>query len=302
MKENIRKPDFFIVGAPKCGTTAMYNYLRQHPEIFMPPSKELHYFGKDLHFSFKRLSKVEYQKRFAKVKDEKRIGEASVWYLYSKSAAREIKEYNPNAKIIIMIRNPVDMMYSNHSQFVFNGNENVDDFSKALELENERKKGRNIPDSSHFIEGLFYRKTAKFTEQIKRYFDTFGRDSVHVILFDDLKNDTIAIYRKTLEFLGVDKRFEPSFNIINANKKVRSLWMMKITRFPPPVVSRVSELLVPRKIRKLFTKLLIKLNTKYVPRPPMNPLLRTQLLNEFRPEIEKLSTLLAVDLSLWCED
>jgi hypothetical protein len=91
----VRKPDFFIVGAPKCGTTAMQDYLSQHPEIYMSKARELHFFGSDLRFSYERPGEVEYLSYFESATNEKRVGEASVWYLYSKQAAGEIKELNP---------------------------------------------------------------------------------------------------------------------------------------------------------------------------------------------------------------
>jgi hypothetical protein len=108
----MRKPDFFIVGAPKSGTTAMYFYLKQHPEIFMPERKELHFFGSDFFAPHFVRDLKDYLKFFEGADNKKRIGEASPWYLYSKRAAFEIKEFNPDADIIIMLRNPVDMMYS----------------------------------------------------------------------------------------------------------------------------------------------------------------------------------------------
>ena len=115
------KPDFFIVRAPKCGTTAMQDCLSQHPEIFMPEAKPPFYRGKELHFlgselraNRKIFTRDEYFSYFPKAKDEKRVGEATVWYLCSKRAAYEIKEFNPSSKIIIMLRNPVEMVYSCH--------------------------------------------------------------------------------------------------------------------------------------------------------------------------------------------
>ena len=119
----MRKPDFFIVGAPKGGTTAMNAYLGQHPEIFIAERKELHFFGTDLDFSSPRITQEQYLSCFSEVQNEKRVGETSVWYLYSKQAAVEIKKFCPSANIIIMLRNPVDMLYSQHSQFLYNGNE-----------------------------------------------------------------------------------------------------------------------------------------------------------------------------------
>ena len=138
------KPNFFIVGAPKCGTSALYEYLGAHPEIFMSPYKEPHFFGSDLQQRW-RPTKSQYFSCFAKARDEKRVGEASVHYLYSKCAAAEIKEFCPEARIIIMLRDPVEMLYSLHSQSIFSGNEVINDFEEALEAEADRKLGRRIP-------------------------------------------------------------------------------------------------------------------------------------------------------------
>jgi len=163
--DQYRKPDFFIVGAPKCGTTSMYHYLRQHDQIFMPDEKEPHYFGEDLK---KRPDKFidnedEYLNLFKDAKPDQKLGEASTFYLYSKSASREIKEYNPDAKIIIMLRNPIDFLNSLHSQLLFSGNEDEPDFEIAMELEEialrdeffiERKLFPNVD----FYSGLVYRK------------------------------------------------------------------------------------------------------------------------------------------------
>src|SRR5262252_9724271 len=103
----IKRPDFFIVGAPRCGTTAMGRFLAEHPDIFMA-RKEMHAFGKDLHFGrrFYRRSLEAYQSEFVGAGDRKRVGEASVWYLFSKTAASELKQFNPDSRIIIMLREP----------------------------------------------------------------------------------------------------------------------------------------------------------------------------------------------------
>src|SRR5665647_751711 len=113
----LKRPDFFIVGAPKCGTTAMNNYLAQHPDVFMA-QKEIHYFGSDLKMRVK-VSESEYLNYFQNAEEKKLIGEASVWYLFSEKAAAEIKAFSPQAKIIIMLRDPIDVLHSLHSQHLF---------------------------------------------------------------------------------------------------------------------------------------------------------------------------------------
>ena len=296
---NQLKPDFFIVGAPKCGTTAMNGYLRQHPQIFMPERKDLTYFGMDLEFERPRLSRDEYLSLFREANGVSRIGESSVWYMYSKTAAEEIKSFSPSASIIVMLRNPVDMLYAQHSQFLYNCNEDIPDFETALEAEPERKQGKRIPRQSHFVEGLFYRETAKYTEQLLRYFDTFGHRNVHVILYDDFKQDTAKAYRDTLVFLGVEPSFRPTFQVINPNKTLRSRRLQELLVAPPPLLTKIYKQVTPPSLQGQVIKRLKRMNTQHTQRPPLDPDLRQRLQVEFQPEVQRLADLLGRDLSSW---
>ena len=154
-------PDFFIVGAAKCGTTSMYRYLRKHPEIHMPPTKWINYFNADLRCATNCPDRETYRRHFAGVRDEKRVGEASESYLYSTQAAAAIRRSCPSADIIIMLRNPVDMMHSLHSQLLFSGVEEIEDFREALKAEPLRKRGQRLPPPAHHPqEWLLYREAA----------------------------------------------------------------------------------------------------------------------------------------------
>jgi len=300
---NTPKPDFFIVGAPKCGTTAMNDYLATHPDIFMA-RKEAHYFGSDLDITFQRMNLDAYLALFAGWQGESRIGEASVWYLYSKRAAAEINAFNPDSRIIIMLRNPVDMLYSNYYQFLYNGNENLPTFEEALAAETERKKGQRLPPDVMLPMSLYYRETAKYTEQVRRYFEVFGRERVHVVIFDDFKKDTALVYKKTLGFLGVDDSFSTNFDVINPNKQVRSTTLRRFLRghtgWPQAVAVTTARAVLPRKTRRQITSRLKRWNTVYTERQPLTPATRHQLQIEFLPEVEKLSQLLDRDLTHWC--
>jgi len=298
-KEEMRRPDFFIVGAPKCGTTAMNDYLKDHPEIFVPAKKEIHFFGTDLAFrTGRRLTEAEYLSYFALARDEKRLGEASVWYLYSQKAAAEIKAFSPAARIIIMLRNPIDMMYSLHSQRLYNGRENISDFAKALAI--EEMHGRKEWDRRGTLNavGFSYREAATYTPQVQRYFGVFGREQVHVIIFDDFARATPKAYRQTCEFLQVDPQFQPEFRIINANKGVHSTALRSFLRDPPGPVRWLLKLL-GRQAQQGFKGWLRRLNTHYESRPLMDPGLRRRLQAEFAPEVEQLSALLGRDLTPW---
>jgi hypothetical protein len=291
-----QQPNFFIVGAPKCGTTAMNDYLAQHPEIFIPEIKEVHFFGSDLHFSKGALrDEAAYLALFAGATEPRR-GEASVWYLYSRRAAAEIHAFSPDAKIIVMLRDPPDMLYSQHSQFLYNGNEDLTDFRAALAAEDERRAGRRIPKSAHLVEGLFYSETVRYAEQLARYFDRFGRENVHVILYDDFRSDLAGSYRETLRFLGVREDFAPEFAVVNPNKRARSALLRDFVQAPPERVKRLARLFFPRDLRQRVMKGLDKANIRYEARPPLEPALRAELSARFAPEVRALEQLLGREL------
>ena len=297
----MRKPDFFIVGAPKCGTTALNDYLQAHPEIFIPAKKEIHFFGADLQFQRPRVTLPEYLSYFAPVQREKRVGESSVWYLYSQQAAVEIRAFSPAARIIIMLRNPVDMMYSLHSQRVYNDNENLVNFEEALAAEAERQQGKHLYQSALNTMGFFYRAAATYTPQVQRYFAVFGRERVHVIIFDDFKDATAEVYRQTCEFLEVAPQFQPEFRIVNANKGVHSTALRSFLRDPPGPVRWLQQLWSLSPVRLGLRSKIRQLNTRYESRPSMDPELQWRLQAEFAPEVERLSALLGRDLSHWCQ-
>src|SRR5690349_1767485 len=277
MYEKQRKPDFFIVGAPKCGTTAMNEYLRQHPHVFMANRKDTIFFGSDLNFLQPRISRESYQLLFRGANGAQRVGETSVWYLYSKKAAEEIQAFSPDARIVVMLRNPVDMLYAQHSEFLYNLNEDISSFEEALDAEEDRKQGKRIPRQAHLVEGLFYRETVKYAEQLERYFAVFGRDKVHVIIFDDFKRDTPRTFCETLNFLNVDSSFRPEFRVINRNKTFRHRPLQRFFMAPPILLTQILNKITPYPLQGHFFVRLLKLNTRYVDRPSLDPSLRKRL-------------------------
>lgn len=315
MMASPKRPDFFIVGAPKCGTTALNHYLAAHPDIFMA-KKETHFFGADLRFGpqlqFYRRYPNEYSAEFAAWNGQARGGETSVWYLFSQKAAEEIKAYNPSARIIIMLREPVAMLYSLYCQFVADGNEYLPTFKEALAAEEERQVGRRLNRQTYLAQALVYRATARFSEQVKRYFDVFGRERVHVIIYDDFSAQTAEVYRRTLDFLGVapggiDRGFEVINGNVNGNHSVKSSAIRAILN--DPFVRRTAINLhswLPRgmfnAIKNAGTKLNeLNFNNKSRKRQQLEPELQYSLSREFAPEVERLSHLLGRDLTHWSQ-
>ena len=302
-------PNLFIVGAPRCGTTSMAKYLSQHPDIFMAPG-EPHFFGSDIAFSNKVSSEKDYLDLFAKSSNEKWMGEKSTWYLYSRTAAEEIKDYNRDSRILIQIRNPVDMVYSLHRHLLYTTPyplENISSFEQALDAQGDRMKAfkkASLEGNNEFMEPFFYTQVPLYTEQIKRYVDCFGWNRIHVIVYDDLKTHTLDTYKKILQFLNVDDGFQPAFNVYNRVKGQKSLLFLKIMRkiskygerivlFSPPSVTTYL-----RRARNQF----IEWNTVSIPHQSMKPHVRKRLQNEFADEVDKLSKLLDRDLNYWVKD
>lgn len=297
------KPSFFIVGAPKCGTTALYAYLKQHPQVFMP-AKELYYFGSDFTFQYPRAQLSYYLSLFKPATPGQLCGEASVWYLYSKNAAKEIKQFNPDAKIIIMLRNPIQMLYSLHSQQVYEGNENIPVFEQALLAEPLRRQGKLIPPLIGCpYEGLYYSDVANYAPQVARYIAEFGADNVLIIIYDDFAANAAHVYEQTLHFLGIDPTFTVTPRRINPNKTARFAWLRNLLKFRPPWLVRVVKVLLPsKKLRTALQNKLWSVNTQYQPRPPMNPNTLAFLQTAFKPKIAALSQLLNQNLSHWAAD
>ncbi len=293
------KPNFFIVGAPKCGTTAMHAYLRQHPLVFMPALKEPHYFASDFTERGYIRNRRRYDELFTAARHAQWIGEASVWYLYSTEAARRIRdELGGHVRIIAMLRNPVDMLYSLHSQALVSGQENIRDFTRALDAEADRRAGRRWP-RGRFDKKLLYSDVVDFAPQIERYFDAFGRDHVHVVFYDDFKLDSQNEYRRCVQFLDIESSFCPPLDVINRNKKVHSLPLQSLLRRPSPTVRSVVRTVVPSPVRRRLIRGLMRMNTSEQPRPPLDPDTRALLAKRFGAQVERLSKLLGRDLSGW---
>ena len=298
---SLRRPDFYIVGAPKSGTTAMYAYLREHPDLFLPERKELRFFGGDFEIRDRRpLTMDEYLAHFAGAKPGQLVGTAYVWYLYSAAAAREIAEFTPAARIIAMLRNPIEMLHALHGEHLSNGNEEIEDFTAALDAEPDRRAGRRIPPHAHLVQGLSYSAVPRYTEQLQRFADAFGRDRLHVVVFDDLAADTAGAYRGILRFLDVRDNVRPAaFDVVNASKRTRSERLRHFLARPPDLPRRVIRRAIPGPVRRALYERAKSLNVAPAPRRPMPPDTRERLRLAYRDEVENLSAFLGRDLTHW---
>ncbi len=297
-------PNFFIVGQPKSGTTALYHFLKQHPTIYVPEKKELHHFERDFHETRNRLLKnkmilrrlnkfhnykeEDYLKHFENAKRQKILVDITPNYLYSKKAAKAIHKFNPKAKILAIFREPISFVYSLHSQYVYDLIEHEKNFEKAISLEKERKKGTRLMKSGRLVDLLFYGERVKYEKQLKRYLEVFPKEQIKVIIFDDLIQNNEKTYYEILNFLEV-KKFKPDFKIVNPNKRVRFEFIRESAKF---LVDRGFGFVLPKKIRNNLENLINKITTKYQKRKKLDANLIKQLKKRYKPEVVKFNKLL----------
>lgn len=227
MKNNKKLPNFFVVGAARSGTTSLYNYLKQHPDIYLSPIKEPNYFARNIdtskfkgsfkkngNFNYKKylkgkMNKIihqawvqdfkDYVKLFKNVKNEKVIGEFSVIYLFSKVAAKEIYKFNPNSKIIMLLRNPIERAFSHYKMDV-----NAKVTNKSIF---KLKEDYNFKDAKYGTRSLCL-EFSSYYEQVKRYLDIFPKKNVKILFFEDLKKNPKKVVKEVCKFLGVYKNFK----------------------------------------------------------------------------------------------
>jgi hypothetical protein len=301
-----RTPNLFIVGAPKSGTTSLYEYLKGHPQVFMSPVKEPNYFAPDLADPRDNMlrhgqDEQRYLDLFADVRDELYAGEGSVRYLYSRAAPALIRSVQAEPRIVVMLRDPVEMAYSLYRHMTASGHEDAPTFESALTAEAGRRDGRGIPPgmNPHLAT---YRDRARYGEQLPRWFETFGRELIHVIIFEEFAARPDLEFSRLLDFLGIDASYQPAeFRAYNAAHAARNLSMRRLLNTSPAqwLVWKAA----PRLIGDTRTRRLVqtfrrsRLHRSPATQSKVAPDLRAQLEVEFAPDVASLSALLGRDLS-----
>lgn len=289
----MKKPNFFIVGAPKCGTTSIASWLSQHPDIFMTAHKEPHHFNTDMtHRNFPELR--DYELLFDSVAEEAAIGEASVWYLYSKDAIANLEQYSKGPRYIVCLRNPVDMAYSLHEQQVFSGNEDQTDFAKAWRLAERRRAGSDIPSRATDASTLIYADACATGTQVERLLSQVDRDRVRFVLMNDLKDKPGEVLNGLLQFLGVSTDDRIELRVENVAKQRKSVIAQRVTQ----ALGRIKRATGFSKSFGLLTRIDIW-NRKPHDRVPIDPVLRSALLKHFEAEIMKIEKVLGRPLPEW---
>jgi hypothetical protein len=285
-------PNFIVVGAAKAGTTALYWYLAEHPDVFVSPVKETNFFAYNLDGEGRLLygdadvhrfpvrTPEEYQRLFDGAGDARAIGEASPLYLESPQAAKRIREMLPEARIICSLRHPVDRAYSDYLMYL-------------------RRRGRAFdPERELTAEAVWARpdsrwmQVSRYHEQVTRYFDAFPRERIHVLLFDDIRRDVLAATRAVYRFLDIDPTFVPDLETPHAPGGV------PVSPLVEGLITRSSALRpwVPTRAANWVRRLRARTMRKA---PALPPPLRNQLTRHFRADIERTSQVIGRSLEHW---
>jgi hypothetical protein len=315
---NGRVPDFFIVGHQKCGTTALYMMLQDHPQIYMPAEKEPRFFIPELHPQWvsgrkkpKRPASLEdYLSLFEAAGPEQRAGEASPQYLRYADVPAAIAEVAPDARIIALLREPADFLRSFHGQMLHNRIESQKDFQKAMALEDARRRGEQLPRGCRRQAWLLYSDHVRYVEQLRWFHRVFGEERVLVLAYEEYRRDNEAVVREVLRFLDVDDTLPIRQVDTKPLKDVRVQRLHQLTgalqetRRNPAAANpalRALDALLPAAVRRTFGSQWRRF--VYRPRAQPSEAFMLELRRRFRPEVEAVSEYLGRDLvSLWGYD
>jgi len=296
-------PNFLLIGAAKAGTSSVFAYLGQHPEVFISPAKEPNYFalaGQEVRYAGPGDSIVNqtsitgrdgYEALFKSARRGMAIGEASTLYLYMPTAADAIRREIPDVKLLVILRDPAERAYSSYLHMRRDGREPLDSFEAALGQEETRIRA-NWEHLWHYSRLGFYHA------QLQRYYDRFPHAQIRVWLYDELEREPHRVLREVFAFLGVDPTFVPDMSVKHKVAGTpRSKALHAVLTRPNPAKTLAKQLL-PSDVRgRLYGSLMQK--NIISRRERLRPEVRLTLQAQYRGDVESLSALLGRDLSAW---
>lgn len=290
----MRKPNFFIIGAPRCGTTAMAKYLYEHPNIFVSKPKEPKYYCHDLGHRV-ITSQSAYNQLFENVTEQHiAVGEASTSYAYSAVAVSELLREHPDARLIFIVRDPVKAAASLHAHLYSLGVESIFDFSEAWFSQKDRARGIRVPSGCNDPKRLLYGEIYKYGKQLQRVYQSGYSERVLVLFYDDFKKDPRSVYLKVLNFLGVPDDGRQNFERVHALKKIRSWALARTLRGIRNVARRIG---IPSGLG-IGTRL-ARLNKKHPNGSELPSEVESEVRRYFDADIVKLANITGRDLSSW---
>ncbi|GGL28967.1 sulfotransferase [Phycicoccus endophyticus] len=297
--------DFAIVGEPKSGTTALAQFLAEHPGVALSVPKESSYFstdfrresdayhGRPVYFSYR--TSEQFAATYAHAEEGQLLGDASTSYAYSAEAADNLHDHNPDLRVILMVRNPVTMLHALHMQYVNETVEDIEDFAEALAAEEDRKAGRRLPARVRVPSYLFYRERVRFADHIEKFHRVFGPEQVLVLVNEDFRRDNAGGYERVLRFIGADTSVSVDFAEVHGSKAPRFKRLNAVLNSP-----RAKKTLYSLLGGRAYTRVrstVARAVMKEAPREQLDPALRRSLERKLRPEVERLSGLLGRDMA-----
>ncbi len=298
MTSVVRHPNMFLVGAPKCGTTSLWAWLGQHPDIFMSPEKEPSFFSRPLDDPSQRLSARQYFDLFRGASGERWVGEATVSYLRAPGAADRIRSFSPEARIFICIREPVSLIVSTYQHERASGREPATSLAQAVQRAPGDRARLKAPRPPNYLE------TCSLSSHIERYLQVFGTDAVHLVALDDMIDDPSAAFQVCCNFLQIDPSHDVDLAVHNQARSVRTspvagaLRRLGITPAQlkdSRVRRRLRQTLGPRAWSVLARPMAATLIRDHRP-PPPDPAVESQLRDQMREEATRLNELSGRDL------
>ncbi|MCF8095110.1 MAG: sulfotransferase [Desulfobacteraceae bacterium] len=290
----MKKPNFFIIGAPKCGTTALAQWLGEHPNIYISPVKEPHFYSTDI--ANRQTTRKEYDRLFRNAGEEHQaVGESSVWYLYSEKAVPNILKEIPEAKFVVCLRNPVEMAYSLHGQHLVANNETLQDFDNAWAAQAKRWQGESVPKLCVDPQLLLYGPACKLGSQLQRLYRRVNADNIHLVFLDDMKTDARMVYCGVLEFLGIPDDGKGTFPVVNPASERLSPALAMVIKAMNLACKKAG---LPR-LGTGIMPLLNRLNRKKSERAGMSDAMRKKLQSYFEEDIKKIEKLTGRSLYHW---
>jgi len=310
-------PDFFIPGAPRCGTTALSSWLSEHPQICFSKPKETFYFSSPTwRPEDEKRWQQEYPRFFRHWTPEHRlVGEGSVGYLYDSDAQSRILKIRPDARFIVMVRNPLEMVPSLHQKMLFLLEEDEPDFERAWRLQERRRARVRLPPLATDPRLLLYADAGRLGSQLEALLTRIPREHCHIVVFDDFRRDPGASYRGVLRYLGLADDGREDFRPHQAGLHYRSRWLQRLMTRPPGIRKTLRQERLQNADRKATRRL-----NRHRPKPwsarmrkrlrawnrvamkpaPLSAELCEELRVHFAPDVALLSQILERDLSHWC--
>lgn len=286
-----QKPNVFLAGAPKCGTTSLANWLAGHPQCYVTPKKEPHFFGD---FLCNRASLAKYEQLFEGATDEHKVRvDASTSYFTMPEAIREALSYSPDARFIVMLRNPVDLVHALHSENLFHGSESQDDFEQAWRLQEARVRGYQIPLSCNNPTMLLYRDQSLLGQALQHLLAQVDRSKVCWVFMEDLNADPRQCYLQVLDFLGLKDDGREQFAAMNTAKRHRLPHLNRVLRIFGIWRKRLG---IPGLGIRAALNQYSRVDAE---REPLDPAFRWELYLSFADDIRLLEQLTGRNLSGW---